>query len=410
MTSPLRRLRVASIVPPPYVTGRHATAANAAAVARFLAPLRAEGAHLILLPDVFPQGYSYNARCVWRSVDRGLPTAASASFFPNATAAPATHALAQMAVAADAFVGATVLEYHAGSNSVLNTFVLARPDGRIHPQLSSKCRPAHFEAFVFTGGQAIAGRDARVLEVPGLGGEDGSSSGSPHITRVGVSICYDNYIPASLASLAAADPHLVLMPHCCPVAGATLGFPQSESAAFARTVVDAARHVSALLRVPTVFTNQSGPWPAAERLPWLWGPLTSVQLRGAFYSGGGRVVDGHGAVVAEVSRDGKAPGYCVGDVTLAEQCEALTGYDRRKEPTAAAIATATGRRGPDPSAASASTLATSAGDDGVRALRVTPGCLALPPLLQTMAPLNEGVGRWWYSQHAEERKRICAEL
>lgn len=59
----------------------------------------------------------------------------------------------------------------------------------------------------------------------------------------------------------------------------------------------------------------------------------------------------------------------------------------------------------DAAPAPEATLATLA-----RATDVVAGPLALPRLLQAMAPLNEGAGRRWYRRHAAERRQLCQGL
>lgn len=108
-------LRLAAVCPPVYAVGcrvREAIARNVAAAEPLVRAAAADGAALVLLPEAWPQGYSYNAREVWRGVDRGLPTEpcpANACLVPDDAIAPAAAALCSLASSARCHIGATVL-------------------------------------------------------------------------------------------------------------------------------------------------------------------------------------------------------------------------------------------------------------------------------------------------------------
>lgn len=160
--------------------------------------------------------------------------------------------------------------------------MLARPDGTLHGELSSKVHPAHFEAFVFALGATVRGREGRVIKVDDLGKAP---------LRLGISICNDNYHAGLLRTLYAATPQLVLQPHCAPVPGATLGFPQAASDLMAVRLAGAATAMARIMETPAAFTNYYGPWPSGDagRLPFLWRPMTGIMMRNAMFRGGASI-------------------------------------------------------------------------------------------------------------------------
>lgn len=371
-----RFLRLAAVQPPRYVAGASGSAVTAANVAAALPLVRAaaaSGAHLVLLPEAFPQGYSYDARRVWRAVDRGLPEAPTgAPFAVDAKTAPAAAALCAMAVEVGTHLASTILEYHAPTGHVLNTFVVARPDGRLHWELSSKRHPAHYERFVFAAGTGIPHRSGRVLTLDLLG------AGSAPV-RLGVSICNDNYQRECVTELAAAHPDAVAMPHCCMIPGETIGFPASATAHMFKTVRGAAGTMSRLLGVPAVSTNYVGPFPSEERLPWLFAPMTSLQLRlpatrfpgmAAVMPAGGAGGAAAGGSAAQAAPE--QPGWVAAEVAL--------------------------RSSPQPQAAAA---------DIARETVPDVGGLGLPLLMDRTAPINEGAGKLWYNWNAAARTADC---
>ena len=379
-----RLLRVGAYCPPPFAAvGRGSLKLNAEsdAVRAAAQEARAQGVKLLLLPEAWPQGYSYDSARVWNFIDRDLPTGRPANQpFAPPRRAPATRALSQLALESKAHVGATVLEYHKPSGDVLNTFILARPDGSIHPELSSKVAPAQFETFVFASGAGIPGRSARHLDVPLFGGDECA-------VRIGVSICNDNYQRVSLSGLADADPDLLVLPHCAMIPDQTLGFPESASVAFQRTLERCASSVGALFERPAVFVNQSGRWLDSEKLPFLWRPLTGTMLKNATFLGGGRIAAQDGTVLAETTGGGVS-GLCVADVEvppplLRVGSDSKPG-DRRHR------------------------LRSEDVHDGIIAATSYPnGWLTLPWVMNTTGPSTERVGRWWYARHAAERRELC---
>lgn len=391
-------LRLAAIQAPGYRVGRGAVAANGAAMRPLLLEAARQGARFALLPELSMQGYSYFLPETWKSVDRLPPDLTSPV---DAIAAPAAAALCSLARDSGMHVGATILEYlppearDAASRSkhgdVLNTFIVATPDGRLHGEASSKVIPAHFEAYVFTSGRPFPSRRGRVLSIPSLvaaltpvaGQQAGSAAVQPQLdaVRLGVSICNDNYNYDSLVELAASTTRadLIVAPHAAMVPGETLGFPAAESVKMRRAVQSVAANLAATLGLPAVSTNATGSWPAGEKLPWIFAPLTSIQLRNAAFPGAGCIAApssssvGSADVLASVGHDG------------------------------AGVAVANVRVGGHATATDAATLASCV----AAATKLGSGSLCLPALLARAEPINAGSGRLWYRWNGEQRDRAA---
>jgi len=408
---PAWTLRVAAIQPPPFsVPGaKSALVTNVGGISSLVKQATDHGAKLVLLPELALQGYSYHAKEVWSSVDihsNGLRDDAG----PTSRSAPAVAALCDLARKHQVHIGATILEYmrlpDRAHGDILNTFMLATPEGSLHQQASSKILPAHYEAFIFTSGDCFPDRSRRVLTVPSLApyltpmlgdaNHNTKQEPRPEAIRLGISICNDSYQSGTLEDLAKSTqrPHLILAPHCCMVPGATLGFPASESAAFARTLKGVAAALASTFGVPTISTNATGPWPKEQRLPWVFAPMTSIQLRNAVFPGAGNIAvprdPGDAAagadVVATVGHDGQ--GFCVADLPIYSRGDSMvpnSGSEREEDWEARVLSNIE--------------FATARG-----------GSLAVPALLQRSEPLNAGSGRLWYKWHGAMRDRLVEAL
>lgn len=386
-------LRLAAVQPPAYCVGRGAVTANTASIRPLLLEAARQGARFALLPELSMQGYSYLLPETWKAVDK-LPMDLTAPV--DATAAPAAAALCTLAKETGMHVGATILEYlppeardvasRGKHGDVLNTFIVATPDGRLHGEASSKVIPAHFEAYVFTSGRPFPSRRERVLSIPSLAAALTPVPGQQrrpklHTVRLGVSICNDNYYYDSLAELAASTPraHLIVAPHAAMVPGETLGFPAAESVKMRQAVQGVALNLAATLGLPAVSTNATGSWPASEKLPWIFAPLTSIQLRNAAFPGAGCIAapssgaagSGSPEVIACVGHDGA--GVAVADVQISGP-SAAAGFDAASLQARVAAATKLGS-----------------------------GSLCLPALLARAEPLNAGSGRLWYRWNGAQR-------
>jgi hypothetical protein len=219
----------------------------------------------------------------------------------------------------------------------------------------------------------------------------------------------------------------------------TIGFSAADQRYFLDLVARAPIALNQLLRVPALFSNFTGVWPTEEYLPWLWRPLTGVQIAGAEFPGGARVVSGDGTVAKGPPGAACALAGIAGSHRVLQHCATLCTvahhpHSRTKSPppppTPHCSATTTtttpffapagatlgnapgwtvgdvvvprrplGPSGPVPSVSPAALAAATVPGKGP---------LGLPPLLHTMAPLNEGAGRLYYKWHAAQRARLAA--
>ena len=309
---------------------------------------------LVLLPEAYMQGYTYDTEVAWRGVD-----VIEGEDVPHPERAPACAALVALAVAHGAYIGTTVLErvrraHGVGGRplyDVLNTFVLAQPDGRLAADRSPKVHPANFETYVFRGG--IRNACGRIIRTP--------------LGRLGVGICYDNYHADTLAELAAGAPDVLLLPHCAPSPpAARLGMGAAEIGAMEVNMVRTAARYAAAYAVPVVYTNPLGPFDSPCPA-WYLRPLEGNMTRNGVYKGGAQVVAAGGVSIA--TAPAREPAAVVADVTLP------------------AVS-------PTPPGAAAAAAPPTAADD------------AITPSMRTVFPFNEGVGTRWYEAHTASRSAV----
>jgi predicted amidohydrolase len=119
----MRRVIRVAAVQAPAIIGNVKT--NAATVETLLA--KANGAKLALLPEAYLQGYSYDApKEVWPLADRIL------SDTPGPAEAPAAAELCRLAQQFSMYIGTTLME-RTPDNDILNSFLIATPEGKLHP-------------------------------------------------------------------------------------------------------------------------------------------------------------------------------------------------------------------------------------------------------------------------------------
>lgn len=246
-----RRLRL-GVVQAPAITGPSAVTSNMAAADELVRAAARDGAQLVLLPEAFPAGYSYEYARVWPHVD-WLEGAGCRR--PDPQLAPAAAVLAAIAGRHGVYVATTLLEAVRGGD-VFNTFVLAQPDGSLHPGRHSMGAPAGPENFIFAPGGVRVGRDpghaGRVIDTP--------------LGRLGVSICFETYLRSTWDELAAGAPDFVLAPHCGMTPPVSWLMPRAEAARWHHILANGPDVLAQTLRAPVAFTNQSGPfW---SEMPW----------------------------------------------------------------------------------------------------------------------------------------------
>ena len=217
----------------------------------------AQGAGLVVLPELFSCGY-VASRAIWDMAEtREGPTA---------------RWLAATAGRLGIYLGAGTAE--TDGSDIFNTFILAGPDGTI----AGRACKANAEAGVFR-----RGRHEHLISTP--------------IGRIGIGICADNQYTAHLELMRRLHADLVLMPHAWPTP-AKAGGPVTD-----KDVADQQRRMTELpvlyaraLGVPVVFANQVGPLaPMGGALGKLMSPKI-YRLRGQ-----SRIIDADGSVLASLA-------------------------------------------------------------------------------------------------------------
>lgn len=229
----------------------------------------ADGAALVVLPELFNTGYLPN-RDLWRHVE--LPTGRTARW------------LGTLAHRFEIHLGGGFAIWQ--GDDVVNAFVLAGPDGSI----VGTARKANAEADVFRRGH-------------------GAHLIATSIGRVGVSICADCQSPRILRLLHDRSVDLVVMPHASPTPAVARGaVSQQDIVAQRERMAELPITFARSLGVPAVFVNGTGAMaPLAGLLGRVMDP-TVFRLRG-----GSRIVDANGALQGSL---GDGEDVLAADVTL----------------------------------------------------------------------------------------------
>jgi N-carbamoylputrescine amidase len=230
--------------------------ANRAHAVPLIEQAAAQGAGLVVLPELFSCGYVAN-RAIW---DMAEAREGGTARWLAATA--------RLGI----YLGAGTAE--TDGSDIFSTFILAGPDGKI----AGRAYKANAEANVFR-----RGRHEHLISTP--------------IGRIGVGICADNQYTAHLKLMHRLQADLVLMPHAWPTP-AEAGGPVKG-----KDVADQQRRMTELpvlyaraLGVPVVFANQVGPLaPMGGVLGRLMNPKI-YRLRGQ-----SRIVDSDGSVLADLA-------------------------------------------------------------------------------------------------------------
>lgn len=260
---------------------------NLTRATRHVEAAAADGARLVLMPELMPTGYLL-ARALW---DAAEP--------PQG---PTVAWLRRQSKALGIWLGTSFLE--ADEDDFFNSFVLTDPRGEEVGRVR-KCRPAMSEAYLFAGASG-----PRVFATP--------------LGRIGIAICYENFLCDVVRALHAEAADLVLMPLSAPTGTVSWGFSQRDVDAFNAMVEDIPRRIAGGLGVPTVMANKSGPWRSP--LPW---PYPAQDSR---FPGLSAIIDGDGT---ELRRLDDEEGVIVADVALDPARKAAappTGHGRWSRP------------------------------------------------------------------------------
>lgn len=180
----------------------------------------AQGARLVVLPELFSCGYVPN-RAVWG--------------YAEPCDGPTSRWLAATAGRLGIYLGAGSAE--TDGTDFFNVFILAGPDGRV----AGRAYKTNAEASVFRRGR----RDHLIATPAG---------------RIGIGICADNQFAVQLRLMGEQRADLILMPHAWPTPARPAGLvSQADVAAHQRRMVELPVLYARSLCVPVVFVNQVGP-------------------------------------------------------------------------------------------------------------------------------------------------------
>lgn len=246
-------------------------AENLSRAEEFATRAAAQGAQLILFPELMGCGYSFSSK-MWRGVEP-----------PNG---PTVRWLCETAAALRVHLGTTVAELD--GHHVYNTFVLAGPDG----EEAGRVRKSHVETYLFRAEQG------------------------PHVIdcalgRIGVGICADNQYSDFARLMRRARPDVLLMPHAGPAAHRVGGMVSEADVREQHDLLAGLAGVYAgMLGAPVLFVNQYGPTVGRPGS----GILGSIIDTAAFHFPGlSTLVDSDGRIVASLAQ---AEGVVCGEVTV----------------------------------------------------------------------------------------------
>jgi N-carbamoylputrescine amidase len=226
------------------------------------------GAELVLLPELMASGYRI-APDIWETAE---PVGGRISTW-----------LCETAKRHGVHLGTTILE--ADKADFYNTFLLATPHGELAGTVR-KSDPAWVEARYYRGGA-------------------GSHVIDTELGRIGVGICYENYLGAHIRALANSSIDLLLQPTAAATPPVNWPVGKGGADAFNRMLRTLSQHYALALGVPVVMSNMCG--PLESPLPGILGSLNTD------FPGLSSIVDGSGEVVAIL---GSEEGTINGTVTL----------------------------------------------------------------------------------------------
>jgi N-carbamoylputrescine amidase len=221
----------------------------------------ADGADLILFPELMPTGYA---------LDKSIWSAAEPHDGPTA------RWLARTARQLRCTIGTSFLEAQGGA--YFNTFVLTGADGRELGRVRKET-PASGEVPYFRGEVG-----PHVIDTP--------------FGRIGIGICYENYLCSLERHFATGQPDLILQPHSAPdmkEAGGAASPPGTFVGAW----------YAKRFGVPVAMTNKVGPWSTIA-------PRSGKRVYGGF-PGASAIVGPSGETLALMDDQ---PGVAVAQVTL----------------------------------------------------------------------------------------------
>lgn len=218
----------------------------------------ATGAHLVLLPELAASGYQLSP-AMWATAEP--------------LGGPVTRWLCDTAAKHRIYVGTTILEVDAPDFH--NTFLLATPEGRLAGTVR-KSDPAWVEARYYRGHQG-----SHVIETA--------------LGRIGVGICYENYLTDRARELSEGSIDILLQPTAAATPPPSFPVGVQGAKAFDTMLGALAQDYARLLGVPVVMANMCG--PLFSPFP---GPMRQLKT---VFPGLSSIVSGSGTTLAEMGSD-----------------------------------------------------------------------------------------------------------
>lgn len=228
----------------------------------------AQGARLVLLPELTPGGYVLT-QDIWRSAE--TMGGESVAWLRTTAARLGIH------------LGMSFLE--AEGEDFYNSFVLARPDGKLAGRVR-KNPPASAEAYFYRGG------DDRHFIDTGVG-------------RLGVSICYEALLHERIVEHYRSGIDLLLIPMSAATPARTFPMGRRSLRAYDAMLAGLAAHHGRTLGVPVVMANECGPLVTA--MPG------AMPFQDTVFPGLSTIADADGVVLQQLGPD---EGTIVAGVTL----------------------------------------------------------------------------------------------
>jgi N-carbamoylputrescine amidase len=233
-----------------------------------------DGARLIVLPEFMPTGYIFT-RDIWNGAET--------------KEGPTVRWLKENSKRLGVWLGTSFLE--ADGEDFFNTFVLATPDGEEAGRVR-KQTPAAYEAYFFRG-------------------DTGPHVIDTELGKIGVGICYENYLSYIPQMMQQQSVDLLLMPLSAPTPMQNFFFRHSQTEYYNSVIKEGARRMACLLGVPVIMVNKCGRW----RSPM---PGMPFWKQDSSFPGLSNIVDSDGTVKAQL---GDEEVVIVEDVTLDPSCK-----------------------------------------------------------------------------------------
>mmetsp|Transcript_29847 Transcript_29847/g.41975 ORF Transcript_29847/g.41975 Transcript_29847/m.41975 type:complete len:377 (-) Transcript_29847:58-1188(-) len=243
---------------------------------KFVADAHAANAQIVLFPEMAFCGYILNSEA-WN--------------YSEAENGPSTTFLIRMAAKYKIFVGCSFLE--AEGHEFYNTFVLADPSGKIAGKVRKQV-PSSVEAYVFKGDKTC-----HVIET--------------ELGRIGVLICYENFLLETLQSVHKDRPQILLAPFCAMTVPESIFYSESEREKWFSGYEAIGSRNAKLLGVPVVLTNKVGKFTSS--MPGILEGGIVPEYEGDFM-GKATICDSQGHIQAQGDRSSEM--VVTASVTLAD--------------------------------------------------------------------------------------------